>query len=202
MRVCAECLCGWKQSLSEFYAGKRLRCPECAAIVDVPGMTPHDDQAGSYHYQPLANWPNAPREARHGAWVPVGDYAREYTRADRRGRLFGILFGVGLCVLAIVQVLDPFNVRDRERAMDGAAPQYRVECPGRQCPESKCPPGQDCPATPDADTEAGAESEAEGNSPQVRPAPVPETKPSPAPVPKPATPGSSGDGDGDIEEEF
>jgi hypothetical protein len=200
MRVCAECLCGWKQSLSEFYAGKRLRCPESAAIVEVPGVTPHDDQAGSYHYQPLSNWPNAPREARPGAWMPVSQYAREYTPADRRSRLFGILFGVGLCVLAIVQVLDPFNVRDRERAMDSASPQYRVECPGRECPGTKCPQGQDCPATPDVEAKADADAEIEGYVPQSRPAPVPETKPSPAPGTKPATPGSGANGD--IEEEF
>lgn len=195
MRVCAECLCGWKQSLSEFYAGKRLRCPECAAIVDVPGITPHDDNAGSYHYQPLANWPNAPREARPGAWVSVGQYSTEYTRADRRGRVIGILFGVGLCVLAIVQVLDPFNVRDRERAMDGAAPQYRVECPGGECPQGDCPQTKDCPSAPDAAEDVAGDA-AEDAKPHTQPAPVPETKPSPAP-----TPGNT-PAPGDIEEDF
>lgn len=184
MRVHAECLCGWKQSLSEFYAGKRLRCPECAAIVDVPASS-SANAAGSYHYQPLANWPNAPRVTRQGRWVSVHAAARR----DRRGRVAGVLFGMFLCTLAIVQVLDPFNVRERER-------------PARDCqilmPEPKPPAG------PDADAAGAAQPQILPKSEKLPPNALPAAKPAKPeakPAPKPA-PGSSPGTSPEVEDEF
>lgn len=184
MRVHAECLCGWKQSLSEFYAGKRLRCPECAAVVDVPASS-SANAADSYHYQPLANWPNAPQMPRQGSWVSV----HAATRRERRGRVAGILFGMFLCTLAIVQVIDPFNVRDRER-------------PARECqvlePEPK-PPATEGSAG-DKAKPSPILPKANKPAPNAPPAAQP-AKPEAKPAPKVA-PGSSPESSPEVEDEF
>jgi len=66
MRTRAYCSCGWQRELSEFYAGKRIRCPDCLAIVDVPG-----ESAEGLYNSALPIRPS--RKARPGQWVPVGN---------------------------------------------------------------------------------------------------------------------------------
>lgn len=45
MRTSVHCACGWQRSLSPYYAGKQLRCPQCERVVTADGA----DQGGAYH---------------------------------------------------------------------------------------------------------------------------------------------------------
>jgi hypothetical protein len=60
MQTQATCRCGWQAQLSELYAGKRIRCPQCEALVEIPGAST----------TPLYNSP-LPQHAHDGRWVPV-----------------------------------------------------------------------------------------------------------------------------------
>lgn len=57
MRIRAHCSCGWQRELSEFYAGKRIRCPDCMALVEVPG----DSGPAPYHSRLPARAPTSVR---------------------------------------------------------------------------------------------------------------------------------------------
>lgn len=46
MRTRVHCACGWQRSLSPYYAGKQLRCPQCDRVVTAEGA----DQGGAYRY--------------------------------------------------------------------------------------------------------------------------------------------------------
>jgi hypothetical protein len=67
MRARVRCNCGWQRELSGFYAGKRIRCPECAAIVEVPG----EDARGAYMYPPMIDWPSGRHVKPQGKWVTL-----------------------------------------------------------------------------------------------------------------------------------
>ena len=67
MRTRVRCNCGWQRELSEFYSGKRIRCPECAAIVEVPG----EDSRGAYLYPPMIDWPSGRHVKPQGKWVAI-----------------------------------------------------------------------------------------------------------------------------------
>jgi hypothetical protein len=60
----AQCGCGWQLELSEHYAGKRIRCPECARVVDIPGEStvPLYNSPLPDHAQPAPG---------PGRWVPL-----------------------------------------------------------------------------------------------------------------------------------
>ena len=80
MQTRAECNCGWGLDLSDFYAGKQIRCPQCERVLQIPGESTtrlYDSRL------PL-------RQACDGRWVPV-----QYT-APRR------CCGGGFLVLVIV----------------------------------------------------------------------------------------------------
>jgi hypothetical protein len=64
MGMGVKCDCGWRVELSEFYAGKRIRCPDCERVLDIPGVST----------QPLYNSrlpEHAKPTAGTGRWVPV-----------------------------------------------------------------------------------------------------------------------------------
>ncbi|MCA8916462.1 MAG: hypothetical protein KDB90_13710 [Planctomycetes bacterium] len=67
MRARVQCDCGWQRELSEFYAGKRIRCPQCASVLDVPG-----EPASGLYNSPLPDrkQPDVSRRGR-GCWVGV-----------------------------------------------------------------------------------------------------------------------------------
>lgn len=97
MRVKVRCHCGWRRELSGFYAGKRIRCADCEAILDVPG----EGGDGAYVYPPLRSWETGARVRPQGQWVPVGRLARSSGRqASVDVRYFPALWRVLLMLLA------------------------------------------------------------------------------------------------------
>jgi hypothetical protein len=90
MQTRAQCSCGWQLELSQFYAGKQLRCPQCERIVSVPGEST----------TPLYG-SKLPQRAGPGEWRPVRYSA--CTRGACRGN------GTFLMVMAIVIAVTMLN---------------------------------------------------------------------------------------------
>jgi hypothetical protein len=73
MRTAATCSCGWRRELSEFYAGRRIRCPDCACIVEIPGeikagsVSPSADLYASRRIESSLRRAAAPASA----WLPL-----------------------------------------------------------------------------------------------------------------------------------
>lgn len=65
MRARVECSCGWKRELSQFYAGKRIRCADCGTVLEVPGIS-----GGLYSSRKLERNLNRPA-SRKGVWLPL-----------------------------------------------------------------------------------------------------------------------------------
>jgi hypothetical protein len=65
MRTRVECSCGWQRELSEFYAGKRIRCADCGCVLEVPGVS-----AGLYSSRRIETELNRPAP-RKGVWLPL-----------------------------------------------------------------------------------------------------------------------------------
>jgi hypothetical protein len=112
MRARVQCECGWQRELSEFYAGKRIRCPECAVVLDVPGVS-----AGGLYNSPLPERAKPrQRPASHGCWVGVAD-----TCAPRR-----CCGGTWITILVIMFVCG-MNVWRQARSEQHAVPTEGIE---------------------------------------------------------------------------
>ena len=65
MQTRVKCSCGWTRELSQFYAGKRIRCADCNAVLEVPGAS-----QGFYSSMKVERELNRPRD-RKGVWLPL-----------------------------------------------------------------------------------------------------------------------------------
>lgn len=72
MRTYVQCQCGWQRSLSPFYAGKQLRCPDCQQVVTAEGS----DRGGAYRFAR-----GGPPASVRVIYVPVPAPRTEGTRA-------------------------------------------------------------------------------------------------------------------------
>lgn len=125
MRTRAHCSCGWQRELSEFYAGKRIRCPDCMAIVDVPG-----ESAQGLYNSALPARPSL--TARPGQWVPVRNAA-----CDTPCRHGSWLFGVMIALVVIISGMRPWQPDSWTRFF----PQQRpVECTEPEAPSEEATP--------------------------------------------------------------
>lgn len=77
MRTRVQCNCGWQRELSEFYAGKRIRCADCMAIIDVPPEPNGKPQTGAYLYPPMIEWPSGRYVKPQGRWVTIATATRD-----------------------------------------------------------------------------------------------------------------------------
>lgn len=121
MRTRAQCTCGWQRELSEFYAGKRIRCPDCLSVVEVPG----ESSQGLYN----SRLPSRP--AGDGRWVPVRFGAarpRECTHVRCRGN------GLFILVIAIVISVNALRLLQRDPWTHEMLEQRPVECTGPAAP--------------------------------------------------------------------
>jgi hypothetical protein len=112
MGIGVKCNCGWQLQLSEFYAGKRIRCPECERVLDVPGES----------VQPLYNSrlpERAAPPAGVGRWVPV------HCSGGGCGSASGGSCGGGLTFLVMVVVLMSAIGLVNRCSADSAKPQAR-----------------------------------------------------------------------------
>jgi hypothetical protein len=103
MRTRAQCSCGWQLELSEFYAGKQLRCPQCERVVNVPGESTTPLYGSSL-----------PQRTGPGEWRPV-----RYGTSTR-----GACHGSG--VFVVIMVIVVFTSVLNQCRRDQAAEQKRV----------------------------------------------------------------------------
>lgn len=73
MRTRVECSCGWKRELSQFYAGKRIRCADCNAVLEVPGIS-----GGLYSSSKVERDLNRP-SSKKGVWLPLAHDSGAHT---------------------------------------------------------------------------------------------------------------------------
>lgn len=122
MRTRAHCSCGWQRELSEFYAGKRIRCPDCMAIVDVPGESA----------QGLYNSALPARPTRRGQWVPVGN--------DEVNPLCRVGNGVFAFMIVLFVVINGLHLLRPDPWVRGLPQQRPVECTEPEAPSEEATP--------------------------------------------------------------
>ena len=85
----AQCGCGWQLELSDFYAGKQIRCQQCENVVIVPGKST----------TPLYNSPLPVRSPGPGRWVKVNCWGETCGAVARPG---AGAFGFALMIFALI----------------------------------------------------------------------------------------------------
>jgi hypothetical protein len=116
MRTRAHCSCGWQRELSEFYAGKRIRCPDCMALVEVPG----DSVPGPYQSRLPER---APAFARYTA----------PTRRPFQGSSLLIL------MLGLVLAINLWRLQRPDPWVEGIQDVQQIERPEPEAPEAAQP---------------------------------------------------------------
>ena len=161
MRTRVQCNCGWQRELSEFYAGKRIRCADCMAIIDVPPEPSGKPQTGAYLYPPMIDWPSGRYVKPRGRWVTIATPARDrsaeayalpgrvLTEEERRKRHAGrrvavalLLFplcGVFSFVLLIAVLGYTGSPAERPPQHRHSVQQVEVETPEVETPEVEAP---------------------------------------------------------------
>lgn len=124
MRLTAQCACGWQRSLSPFYAGRRLRCPECGQVVPARSLT-------VARSRPLAAF--ARRPVRGALWL-------------QRALLALVLVVAGQTLVSY----EIANSMDRLRDLERAGPEPAAGEPEAVRPE---PPRFQTRPTPERDTD-------------------------------------------------
>ncbi|MCB9893705.1 MAG: hypothetical protein H6839_04575 [Planctomycetes bacterium] len=159
MRARAQCNCGWQRELSEFYAGKRIRCPECSRVLDVPGQA----TAGLYNSPLPARKQPAANPARRGSWAGVPG-----TCGPRR------CCGSPWLMIVIVMMVCGMNLW---RQLDHS--RYETECVQHYEIE---PYEYPAPAEPSVPARSQAEPRSEQEHPADRPAQEPAKEPAEEPA--------------------
>lgn len=116
MNTRAHCSCGWSKTLSEFFAGKMVRCPQCGAVVETPRSqvvyqveveAQPAPQLGAvpYSYPPYLSWkrPAAPVHQPLLRPLPSATWpAARYTAAQAARQQ---CVDAGACLLSAIVVL-------------------------------------------------------------------------------------------------
>ena len=150
MRTRVECTCGWQRELSEFYAGKRIRCPECAVVVDVPG----ESDRGLYN-SPMPIHQKPQPERLSGCWVSTG---------NRCGTRCGGGVWIMIAVIVAISAVNVWRQIQADRALFDAEPaleeslQDPVQKPVEVRPDERSP-AKPAPAPTPADDSATNEDE-------------------------------------------
>ncbi|MBZ0136753.1 MAG: hypothetical protein K8I27_10310 [Planctomycetes bacterium] len=152
MRIRVECSCGWQRELSEFYAGKRIRCADCASVLEVPGVS-----HGLYSSRHIERELNRPKQ-RAGVWLPLsagacGTNPRAEQTRGRCSRHCGN--SVFLIMIAVVLALNIGRV-----LRDDSTMKHQDCAPGCGF-EDLAEPAQAKPGASEDDAEDDAEAEDE-----------------------------------------
>lgn len=108
MTITARCSCGWTKTLTEFYAGKMVRCPVCATVVEVArpktvysvgDLSESASAAVPYGYPPYASWKRPQVQTRRAPGVVLPAYRHQPATSVEFTRDAVALFSSAVLVL-------------------------------------------------------------------------------------------------------